>query len=69
MASGGQQLQVVLRNRKWMGLNGFEVSSEVEHIITSNERSGQTVILVGINGKSIAWEYSCVTITQNTSFP
>lgn len=68
VTAGEQQLQVVLGNRKWVGLNGFEVSSEVDNIITSNEKSGQTVILVGINGKSIIWGYSCVTVTQNTSF-
>ena len=46
-----QQYQVVLGNRKWLGLNGYELSNEVNQIIISNEASGQTVILVGINGK------------------
>jgi len=64
VASGEKKFQVVLGNRKWVGLNGFEVSSEVDRIITSNEKRGRTVILVGINGKNVAWEYSCVTITQ-----
>ena len=54
IATGGRQLQVVVGNRKWVGLNGFEVSSEVEHIITRNESSGQTVILVGIDSKNTA---------------
>ena len=52
IATGGQQLQVVVGNRKWVGLDGFEVSSEMEHIITRNENGGQTMILVGINGKT-----------------
>ena len=67
--TAGKQLQVVLGNRKWVGLNGFEVSSEVDNIIISNEKSGQTVILVGINGKNVIWGYSCVTKTHNASFP
>jgi len=40
IATGGQQLQVVVGNRKWVGLNGFEVSSKMEYIITRNESGG-----------------------------
>lgn len=50
VADSMQQYQVLLGNRKWLELNGFELSNEVNQIITSNEGSGQTVILVGING-------------------
>lgn len=51
VADSVQQYQVVVGNRRWLGLNGFELSNEVNQIIMSNEASGQTVILVGINGK------------------
>ena len=50
VAEGVQQYQVVLGNRRWLGLNGFELSNEVNQLIISNEGTGQTVILVGING-------------------
>ena len=50
VADGVHQYQVVLGNRRWLGLNGFELSNEVNQIVISNEGSGQTVILVGING-------------------
>ena len=50
VADSMRQYQVVLGNRRWLGLNGFELSNEVNQIITSKEESGQTVVLVGING-------------------
>ena len=53
VASSVQQYQVVLGNRRWLELNGFQLSNEVNHIIISSEGSGQTVVLVGINGKHI----------------
>lgn len=52
-ASNVQQYQVVLGNRRWLELNGFELSNEINQIIISNESTGQTVILVGINGEYI----------------
>jgi len=50
VADSMQQYQVVLGNRRWLGLNGFELSNKVDQIITNNEGTGQTVVLVGING-------------------
>ena len=50
VADGVHQYQVVLGNRRWLGLNGFELTNEVNQLIISNEGSGQTVILIGING-------------------
>ena len=50
VAEGVQQYQVVLGNRRWLELNGFKLSNEVNQLIISNEGSGQTVILVGIDG-------------------
>ena len=46
---GLEQYQVVIGNRRWLISNGFDLNDEVDHIITSNEETGQTVILVGIN--------------------
>ena len=70
VAGGVQQYQVVLGNRKWLGLNGFELSNEVNQIIISNEGSGQTVILVGINGMyvhhdmHVLWLRACNDLTN-----
>ena len=55
-ASNVQQYQVVLGNRRWLELNGFQLSSEVNQIIISNEGSRQTV---GINGKFITIQLFC----------
>ena len=49
--SGLEQYRVVIGNRRWLTSNGFDLNDEIDHIITSNEETGQTVILVGINSK------------------
>lgn len=54
-----QQYQVVLGNRRWLELNGFQLSNEVNQVVISNEGSGQTVVLVGINGKYIMIQMFC----------
>ena len=46
---GLEQYQVVIGNRRWLTSNGFDLNDKVDRIITSNEETGQTVILVGIN--------------------
>ena len=57
VANSVEQYQVVIGNRKWLGTNGFNLGSKVNKIITDNEGSGQTVVLVGINGMYI-YSYS-----------
>ena len=47
---GLEQYQVVVGNKRWLTSNGFNVDDEINETITSNEETGQTVILVGING-------------------
>ena len=46
-----QQYQVVIGNKKWLKANGFNLNGDgTNDIISANEGSGKTVILVGING-------------------
>ena len=46
-----QQYQVVIGNKRWLKANGFSLNGDVtDDIISDNEGSGKTVILVGING-------------------
>ena len=47
---GLEQYQVVIGNRRWLTSNDFNLNDEVDRIITSNEETGHTIILVGING-------------------
>ena len=49
-AVGLQKLQVLVGNREWLKQNQYEVTTEVERILAENERTGQTVVLVGIEG-------------------
>jgi len=53
VAGGLEQYQVVIGNRRWLESNNFNLDNVANQIITSNERIGQTVILVGINGMYI----------------
>lgn len=54
-----QKLQVLVGNREWLKQNGYEVTSEVETIITENEMTGQTVVLAGIEGSQLVSYSHC----------
>lgn len=47
---GLEQYQVVIGNRRWLALNNFNLTDEINDNITSSEETGKTVVLVGING-------------------
>ena len=49
-AIGLQRLHVLVGNREWLKQNGYEITTEVETLLAENEKTGQTVVLAGIEG-------------------
>ena len=62
---GLEQYHVVIGNRRWLALNGFDFNEEIDHIIARNEETGQTVILVGINSMYCSKFLLCFSIVAN----
>lgn len=61
-----QKLQVLVGNREWLKQNGYEITDEVETIVTENEVTGQTVVLAGIEGQHLLCVCSPVVIILTT---